>query len=682
MANRLAGSTSPYLRQHADNPIDWQPWSTAAFAEARRREVPVLLSVGYAACHWCHVMAHESFSDPGVAALVNEHFVAIKVDREERPDVDAVYMEATQAMTGRGGWPMTCFLTADGDPFHCGTYYPARPYGGMPSFTQLLGAVVTAWNEDGERVRTAARSITDRLGAASLPAAGLAGGVDADTLAGAVAALTADFDEHRGGFVSSREHPAPKFPPSAVLEFLLRHHERTGSSDALAMTEITAEAMARGGMFDQLAGGFARYSVDATWTVPHFEKMLYDNAQLLRAYAHLARLTGSELAARTTDMTAAFLLRDLRTPEGGFASALDADAAGEEGSTYVWSPAELAEVLGPDDAAWAAGLLGVTDEGTFEHGRSTLQMRTDPDDPGRWQAVRKSLLAARARRPQPERDDKVVAAWNALAATALVEASAALGRSEWLAAARRAVALLLRVHVVGGRLRRTSRDGVVGDAPAVLEDHAALVDGLLALHQATGEARWLAEARTLLDTTLDHFAEIGEDGAFTGRFWDTADDAESLVTRPREVTDGATPCGSSLLAGALLTASLLVEPSASARYRELADAAVGAVGGLLTRHARFAGGWLSVAEAAVHGPLQVAVAGSAGQVERDRLADTARRHAPGGSVVVAGEPDADGVPLLADRSLVDGAPAAYVCRGFVCDRPRTAVDDLAAALAR
>ncbi|WP_433029340.1 thioredoxin domain-containing protein [Actinomycetospora sp. CA-053990] len=674
MANRLAGSTSPYLRQHADNPIDWQPWSSGAFAEARRREVPVLLSVGYAACHWCHVMAHESFSDAEVAAYVNAHFVAIKVDREERPDVDAVYMEATQAMTGQGGWPMTCFLTPDGDPFHCGTYYPASPHGGMPSFTQLLGAVVRAWSDEGERVRDAARAITARLASVSrsLPPAG----VDADTLAEAVVALTGDFDEQHGGFGG-----APKFPPSAVLEFLLRHHERTGSSDALAMTDITAEAMARGGLFDQLAGGFARYSVDATWTVPHFEKMLYDNAQLLRVYAHLARLTGSPSAARVTDMTAAFLLRDLRTAQGGFASALDADAAGEEGSTYVWSPAELVEVLGAEDGVWAAELLGVTAVGTFEHGRSTLRMPVDPDDPGRWQAVRRSLLAARAGRPQPERDDKVVAGWNALAVTALVEASAALGRSEWLAAARRAVALLLRTHVVDGRLRRTSRDGEVGDAPAVLEDHAALVEALLALHQATGEARWLDEARSLLETTLTHFAEVGEDGAYTGRFWDTADDAEALVTRPREITDGATPCGSSLLAGALLTASVLVEPEASARYRELADAAVDAVGTLLSRHSRFAGSWLGVAEAAAHGPLQVAVV-AADAPGRVRLADTARRHAPGGSVVVAGEPDADGVPLLADRPLVDGEPAAYVCRGFVCDRPRTAADDLAAALAR
>ncbi|MFC5062166.1 thioredoxin domain-containing protein [Actinomycetospora atypica] len=667
MANRLADSTSPYLRQHADNPIDWRPWEPAAFAEARERGVPVLLSVGYSACHWCHVMAHESFSDPAVAAFVNEHFVSVKVDREERPDVDAVYMEATQAMTGQGGWPMTCFLTPGGEPFHCGTYYPAEPQGGMPSFTQLVAAVVKAWETDGDAVRTAAGRIAERLAgvAPSLPPAP----VDAGVLAEAVASLESAFDVVNAGFGG-----APKFPPSTVVEFLLRHHERTGSPAAWRMVTATHERMARGGLFDQLAGGFARYSVDARWVVPHFEKMLYDNALLLRSYAHEARLAGPGLAWRATELTAAFLLRDLRTTEGGFASALDADAAGEEGSTYVWSPAELTEVLGPDDGAWAAALLGVTAQGTFDEGRSTLQMPEDPDDTGRWQAVRRALLLARAERPQPARDDKVVAAWNGLAITALVEAAGALGRPDWLAAARRAAGLVLRVHVVGGRLRRTSRDGAVGDAPGVLEDHAALAEAMLALHQATGEGRWLDEGCRLLDLALDHFADPDTAGAF----FDTADDAEVLVSRPREITDGATPCGSSVLTSALLTASVLVAPERSSRYRRVAEAALTTAGTLLARHARFGGGWATAAEAALAGPLQVAVVGE----DADELVASARRAAPGGSVVVAGAPDAEGVPLLADRPLVSGRPAAYVCRGFVCDRPSTTPDELVAALRR
>jgi hypothetical protein len=677
MANRLAGSTSPYLRQHADNPIDWRPWETAAFDEARERDVPVLLSVGYSACHWCHVMAHESFSDPQIAAFVNAHFVAIKVDREERPDVDAVYMEATQAMTGQGGWPMTCFLTPEGRPFHCGTYYPAAPQAGMPSFPQLLTAVAKAWETDGDNVREAAGRIADRLAgvARSLPAAA----VDEATLAGAVDVLEGEFDRVAAGFGG-----APKFPPSAVLEFLLRHHERTGSEPAWRMATATHERMARGGLFDQLAGGFARYSVDAGWVVPHFEKMLYDNALLLRSYVHEARLAaerpdGSGLARHAAELTAGFLVRDLRTPEGGFASALDADAAGEEGSTYVWSPTELAEVLGESEGAWAAELLVVTEAGTFEHGRSTLQMPVDPDDAGRWQAARKALLTARAARPQPARDDKVVAAWNGLAITALVEGAAALGRPDWLAAARRAATLLLRTHVVDGRLRRTSRDGVVGGAPGVLEDHAALAEGLLALHQATAEPRWLDEACALLDVVLARFAEHDDAGAPTGLFWDTADDAEALVSRPREITDGATPCGSSILTSALIAASVLAGPERAGGYRGVAEAALTTAGTLLARHARFAGGWATAAEAALRGPLQVAVVGN-DETAREPLLSAARRAAPGGTVVVAGQPEAPGVPLLADRPLVDGAAAAYLCRGYVCDRPRTSPAELADAL--
>jgi len=665
MPNRLATATSPYLLQHAENPVDWWEWSDEAFAEAARRDVPVLLSVGYAACHWCHVMAHESFDDVETAGQVNDGFVAIKVDREERPDIDAVYMAATQAMTGQGGWPMTCFLTPAGEPFHCGTYYPPRPRHGMPGFGQVLEAISKAWREDGARVRGAAGEIAGRLadnvGAALPPTP-----VDENTVASAVEALAGAFDHAAGGFGG-----APKFPPSMTCEFLLRHHERTGSEPALHMAAATLTAMARGGMYDQLAGGFARYSVDAGWVVPHFEKMLYDNALLLRVYAHWARLTGDPLALRIADDTAAFLLTDLRTSEGGFASALDADADGVEGLTYAWTPAQLREVLGATDAAWAAELLTVTDAGTFEHGSSTLQLRTEPDDPARWQRVRAALLDARARRPQPARDDKVVTAWNGLAVLALAEGGAALDRPEWVAAAVEAAELLLRLHLVDARLRRSSRAGAVGAAAGVLDDHACLADALLALHQATGERRWLAAATDLLDVTVARFA----DPDLPGGFFDTADDAEALLHRPREITDNATPCGSSALASALVTASVLVLEGG--RYRDHAESALRGAGAILGRYPRFAGHWLTVAEGLLRGPLQVAIVGDAPQ-----LVAAARRAAPGGSVVVAGEPDAPGVPLLADRPLVDGAAAAYVCRGFVCDRPVTTSAEIEEALVR
>ena len=382
-------------------------------------------------------------------------------------------------------------------------------------------------------------------------------GIDADALEEAVQTLTGEFDPVHGGFGG-----APKFPPSMILEFLLRHHERTGSADALRTVEVTAGRMARGGMYDQLAGGFARYSVDDRWVVPHFEKMLYDNALLLRVYAHLARVPGPQqpLARRVAEETAAFLLRDLRTPEGGFASALDADTDGVEGLTYAWTPAQLAEVLG-DDAGWAAELLVVTPSGTFEHGSSTLQLPVDADDPARWERVRAALLAARNRRPQPARDDKVVTAWNGMAVLALAEAGAALGRPDWVAAADATADLLLERHVVDGRVRRSSRDGVVGAAAGVLDDHAFLAEALLALHQATGAATRLDQAVEILDLTLARFAADDP-----GSFFDTADDAEALLHRPREITDNATPSGAAALAGALLTASVLVDDPQ--RYRD------------------------------------------------------------------------------------------------------------------
>jgi uncharacterized protein len=668
MPNRLASATSPYLLQHADNPIDWWEWSDEAFTEAARRDVPVLLSVGYAACHWCHVMAHESFENPATAEQVNADFVAIKVDREERPDIDAVYMAATQAMTGQGGWPMTCFLTPAGEPFHCGTYYPPTPRGGIPAFRQLLDAVTTAWREDGARVRGAAGEIAARLAdsaATVLPAAA----VDPDLLDRAAATLDTQFDPRSGGFGG-----APKFPPSMVLEFLLRRHERVGGDEVPAAVALTCERMARGGMYDQLAGGFSRYSVDAGWVVPHFEKMLYDNALLLRAYAHLARVSGDPLALRVADETAAFLLRDLRTAEGGFASALDADTEGVEGLTYAWTPQQLREVLGAQDGDWAAALLNVTGEGTFEHGSSTLQLLADPDDPARWERVRTALLAARTQRPQPARDDKVVTSWNGMAMLALAEAGSTLGRPDWVTAAAEVADLLLRLHVVDGRLRRSSREGKVGAAAGVLEDHGCLAEGLLGLHQATGEARWLSAAADVLDTALAHFADPDQPGSF----FDTADDAEMLLHRPRDVTDNASPCGASALASALLTASVLVADPA--RFRDAAEAALRSAGYLAEKHPRFAGHWLTAAEAMVRGPLQVAVVGEDGDPGRDALLAHARRLAAGGTVVVPGRPDAPGVPLLADRPLVAGGAGAYVCRGFVCDRPATSVEELTASL--
>jgi len=666
--NRLATATSPYLLQHADNPVDWWPWSPEALAEARRRDVPILLSVGYAACHWCHVMAHESFADDDVAAFMNEHFVNIKVDREERPDIDAVYMTATQAMTGQGGWPMTCFLTPDGKPFHCGTYYPPVPTQGMPSFKQVLTAVAQAWDERRDELVEGAGRIVDHIAEQTRPLSPQP--VTADTIASAVAKLRTEVDPENGGFGG-----APKFPPSMVLEFLLRHYERTDSMEVLSIVDMTAEGMARGGIYDQLAGGFARYSVDAEWVVPHFEKMLYDNALLLRCYAHLARRTGSPLAHRVAGETAEFLLRDLRTPQGGFASSLDADAEGVEGLTYVWTREQLVDVLGPDDGAWAAETFGVTEEGTFERGASTLRLPQDPDDPARWMRVTSTLLDARNERPQPARDDKMIAAWNGLAITALAEAGVALQRPDWIEAAVAAGSFVLDVHKTDDGLRRSSRDGVVGEADAVLEDYGCFADGLLALHQATGEPRWLEEAIALLDIALRRFGVEGMPGAYH----DTAVDAEELVHRPSDPTDNASPSGASALAGALLTASALAGPERASAYRAACEEALARAGALIAQVPRFAGHWLSVAEAMLAGPVQVAVVGTDAR-QRERFVVEAAQNIHGGGVVLGGVPDAEGVPLLTDRPLVDGRPAAYVCRGYVCDRPVTTPEALLGSL--
>ncbi|BBA99754.1 hypothetical protein RVR_6509 [Actinacidiphila reveromycinica] len=661
--NRLAGTTSPYLLQHADNPVDWWPWGEDAFAAARKRGVPVLLSVGYSSCHWCHVMAHESFEDEAVAAYLNEHFVAVKVDREERPDVDAVYMEAVQAATGQGGWPMTVFLTPDGEPFYFGTYFPPTPRGGMPGFREVLEGVVTAWRDRREEVGEVAGRIVRELAERAGAYGDATGGVGESELAGALLGLTRAYDETHGGFGG-----APKFPPSMALEFLLRHHARTGAESALRMVRDTCEAMARGGIYDQLAGGFARYSVDREWGVPHFEKMLYDNALLTRVYAHLWRATGSDFARRVALETADFMVAELGTAEGGFASALDADSddgsgRGVEGAYYVWTPAQLADVLGPADGEFAAGYFGVTEEGSFEAGTSVLRLPQGNGvvDADRVASVRDRLLTARARRPRPGRDDKVVAAWNGLAIAALAETGAYFDRPDLVQAAVDAADLLVRVHLdPHGRLLRTSRDGAPGANAGVLEDYGDVAEGFLALASATGEGVWLDFAGLLLDTVLARFT------APDGTLYDTADDAEALIRRPQDPTDNAVPSGWNAAAGALLS---YAAHTGSERHRTTAERALGVVGALAARAPRFVGWGLAVAEAVLDGPREVAVVGAVGDPLTDELHRTALLGAAPGAVVAIGEEGSDEFPLLRGRPTRAGRAAAYVCRRFVCDAP-------------
>ncbi|MFJ4535854.1 thioredoxin domain-containing protein [Streptomyces tibetensis] len=675
MPNRLAHETSPYLLQHADNPVDWWPWSGEAFEEARKRNVPVLLSVGYSSCHWCHVMAHESFEDQETAEYLNAHYVNVKVDREERPDVDAVYMEAVQAATGQGGWPMTVFLTPDAEPFYFGTYFPPAPRQGMPSFRQVLQGVSQAWDERRDEVNEVAGKIVRDLAGREI-SYGDAQTPGEEELAQALLGLTREYDPQRGGFGG-----APKFPPSMVLEFLLRHHARTGAEGALQMAQDTCERMARGGMYDQLGGGFARYSVDRDWVVPHFEKMLYDNALLCRVYAHLWRSTGSELARRVALETADFMVRELRTAEGGFASALDADSddgTGKhvEGAYYVWTPEQLREVLGEQDADLAAQVFGVTEEGTFEEGASVLQLpvRDGVFDADKVASIRERLLAHRSGRPAPGRDDKVVAAWNGLAIAALAETGAYFGRPDLVEAAVAAADLLVRLHLdEQARLTRTSKDGHAGANAGVLEDYADVAEGFLALASVTGEGVWLEFAGFLLDHVLVRFTDPE-----SGALYDTAADAERLIRRPQDPTDNAAPSGWTAAANALLS---YAAHTGSEPHRTAAERALGVVKALGPRVPRFIGWGLAAAEAVLDGPREVAVVGPALDDEGTRaLHRTALLGTAPGAVVAVGVAGSEEFPLLADRPLVGGEPAAYVCRNFTCDAPTTEPDRLSTVL--
>ena len=634
--NRLAAETSPYLLQHAENPVDWYAWGDEAFERARAEDRPVLLSVGYAACHWCHVMEHESFENDEIARLMNQHFVSVKVDREERPDVDGLYMDAVVAMTGHGGWPMTVFLTPEGKPFFGGTYFPPEPRQGMPSFPQVLEAVAEAYRTRRDDLERQAGALVDAIRRASEQAPS-GEPLTTGLLTGAEPSLRRLFDPAEGGF-----GPAPKFPAASTIELLLRLHLRGGSDDALAMATLTLDRMAAGGMYDLLGGGFHRYSVDGRWLVPHFEKMLYDNALLASAYLHAWQVTGKESYRRVTVQTLDYLLRELRVEEGGFASAQDADTGGVEGLTYSWTAEELEAVLGEAHPDWLQ---------PFEHGRSVVRADV-PED------ARAALLAARAGRPQPLRDDKVLAGWNGLALAALAEAGAALGRPDWLEAARALGEFLLGPLSDGrGRLLRTYRDG---DAriPAYLEDYANVANGLVELSWATGELRWLEEARRLAGIMVELFADPERGGFFVD-----APDGNGLVARRKEFDDHPTPAGNSMAAFVLLRLARVYGDAELERHavgvfrlgRQLMERAPGAISHLLC-----------ALDLHFSPPREVAVVGPA-----DELRAAALEGFQPNTVFAFSPEPTDAVPLLAGKGLVDGKPAAYVCESFACRRPVT-----------
>ena len=675
--NRLAHETSPYLLQHAGNPVDWFPWGPEALERARDRDKPILLSIGYAACHWCHVMERESFEDPATAELMNEHFVSIKVDREERPDLDAIYMDAVQAMTGSGGWPLTAFLTPDGEPFYAGTYFPNEPRHGMPSFRSVLDAVADAWEHRRDEAKAQSARIveaidrTGRLAASAEP-------LTDDILTQAFSALRRSFDPRWGGFGG-----APKFPQPMNLEFLLRMHLR-GTPDALDMVRVTLDRMATGGIYDQVGGGFHRYSTDERWHVPHFEKMLYDNALLIRLFVHAWQVAGSDDDRRIATQTSDYLLRELRHPEGGFFSSQDADSEGVEGKFFVWSWVELVEAAGEV----VATALGATPEGNWE-GTNVLwrpvplgaiagEMGIDPGELERdLETARGRLFESRERRVRPATDDKVLAAWNAMAITALAEAGRAFDRPDYVEAAVRAAEfVLVRLRDEDGRLLRSWRDGRAG-RPAFADDHALMADAALALYETTFELRWFEAARALADDLMRLFHDEER-----GSFFQTGTDAERLVVRPKELLDNAVPSGNSVAADVLqrlahLTGEDRYEQAAIGALRLVRDAMAGAPGGF--------GHALGALDLYLSTAKEVAIVGDPGSPETRALAGevTSRRFLPNHVLAVASASDAaarDAVALLRDRPQVDGKPTAFVCERFVCRLPVADPDALIAQL--
>ncbi|MFN8467703.1 MAG: thioredoxin domain-containing protein [Caldilineaceae bacterium] len=673
--NRLIHETSPYLLQHAHNPVDWFAWGEEALAKARAEDKPIFLSIGYSACHWCHVMEHESFEDPETAALMNELFVNIKVDREERPDLDGIYMDAVQAMTGQGGWPMSVWLTPEGEPFHGGTYYPKEPRYGMPSFQQVLRAVDDAYRTQRERVAGQAQRLAAMLKrTASLTAAG-GGEIGSDALLEAIQQMRQYFDDEDGGFGTQ-----PKFPQPMTLDFALTQYKRTGDLDSLYMVELTLEKMAKGGIYDQLGGGFHRYSVDGYWLVPHFEKMLYDNAQLLRTYLHAWQVTQRPLYRRVLDETIDYVLREMTSPEGGFYSTQDADSEGHEGMFFVWTPAEIEALLDPHTAAIFESYYGVSERGNFE-GKNILSIvRTPENIAERFRisvaeveqalaSARFKLFQARELRVKPGRDEKVLTEWNGLMIHALAECGVVLGRSDALQAAVKAADFILQqMSQADGRLLRSYKDGRAR-LNAYLEDYAALIRGLLALYEATFDLRWLGEGTRLAQIMFAQFHDVQNGG-----FFQTGVDHEALVARRKDVVDNAIPSGNSLAAEVLLRLAVFLDKD---NYRREAGRIVLMLKESMASQPTGFGRMLGVLDAYLAPSQEVAIAGDPADAgTQGLLAAVHGRYLPH-TVLALKQPDEESMlPVLQGRTLIDGRPAAYVCENYACRLPVTTPEEL------
>ena len=671
MTNRLAAETSPYLLQHAENPVDWLPWGEAALERARREDKPIFLSIGYAACHWCHVMAHESFEDEATAAALNRDFVPVKVDREERPDVDTIYMEAVVALTGQGGWPLSVFLTPAGEPFYGGTYFPPVPRHGMPSFADVLQAVATAWHGDRSRLTETARRLSEHIAGAESPA-DAGGEIDRTAETQAMEALLRQYDWEFGGWGG-----APKFPPAGAVALLLRRHQRERDGMALNMATHSLEAMGAGGIFDHLGGGFHRYAVDRTWTVPHFEKMLYDNALLARVYLEAWQVTGTESFRRTAVATLEFMRQELRTAEGGFGASLDADSEGEEGRFYLWTANEIETGLANSSALEAIRSgFDIRPEGNFE-GRLVLRrgpVRTGepPASTPEEEAARAKLFEIRARRPRPMIDDKVITAWNGLALSAWATAARLLRRPEDLSTAQELARFLLDGLRPNGRLHRTYRLGQPRQ-PAFLDDHSALAEGLLDLYQVDFDRAWLNAALELAEIILSDFRDP------SGGFFDTSSESPGLPSRPKSIQDTPYPSGNAMAVSLLLRLEAL---TGEGRYREAALPTLAAIQHTAARHPTAFAAWLQCMGLAASPMPQLAIVGPRGSEGFRALAVEAhRRFLP--RLAMAGGELSDGGPisLLQGKTAIGGKPTAYLCHAFVCLQPTTSPAELAAQLA-